>query len=74
MSGINVNKLKGKIVERGMTVSDLAKALGVDSATLYRKLKNNGDTMFVTEANRIVDILGLSGEEAMQIFFSQFVA
>lgn len=46
---VNVNKLKGKIVENGMTVSALAEKIGVDRATLYRKLSNNGETMKVVQ-------------------------
>lgn len=70
----NVNKLKGKIVENGMTISDLAEKMRMDKATLYRKLGNNAGTLSVNEANAIVSILGLTAEEAMAIFFSQFVA
>lgn len=50
---INVNKLKGKIVEKGITVRILAKEIGVDQSTLYRKLKNNGDDITIEEANAI---------------------
>lgn len=71
---VNVNKLKGKIVEQGMSVSTLAEAIGVDRATLYRKMSNNGETMLVKDANNIVSALGLSADEAVAIFFSQFVA
>lgn len=74
MANININKLKGKIVENGMTVESLAKKLGIDKATLYRKLQNDGETMLVREANKIVEILNLTADEAMSIFFSQFVA
>ncbi len=35
---VNVNKLKGKIVERGLNVENLAERIGLDRATLYRKL------------------------------------
>ena len=33
---VNVNKLRGKIVENGMSVEKLAGAIGVDKATIYR--------------------------------------
>ena len=71
---INVNKLKGKIVENGMTVSSLAEKIGIDKATLYRKLNNNAEALMLKEASAIVDILHLSIDEATAIFFSQFVA
>jgi len=71
---INVNKLKGKIVEKGITVRILAKEIGVDQSTLYRKLKNNGDDITIKEANLIMKSLNLTIEEANAIFFSHNVA
>ena len=71
---VNVNKLKGKIVENGMTVSSLAEKIGVDRATLYRKLSNDGETMLVKDANAIVSVLHLTAEDALAIFFSQVIA
>lgn len=70
MQPINVNKLKGKIVENGMTVATLAKKIGVDRATLYRKMSNNGDTMLVKDANRIASVLHLTADEALAIFLA----
>lgn len=74
MTNVNVNKLKGKIVENGLTIATLAEKIGIDRATLYRKLSNNGETMLIRDANAIISVLGLSADEAMAIFFSQFVA
>lgn len=74
MTNVNVNKLKGKIVENGLTIATLAQKIGIDRATLYRKLSNNGETMLIKDANAIISVLGLSADEAMAIFFSQFVA
>ena len=74
MTNINVNKLKGKIVENGLTVAKLAEKIGVDRATLYRKMSNNGETMLVKDANNIATALELTADEALAIFFSQYVA
>ena len=71
---VNVNKLKGKIVERGMSVEELANKIGVDKSTLYRKLNQSGETFTIREANLICKILELNGDEATAIFFSQYVA
>ncbi|MBO6266811.1 MAG: helix-turn-helix transcriptional regulator [Synergistaceae bacterium] len=71
---VNVNKLKGKIVENGLSVAGLAAKIGIDRATLYRKLSNNGETMLVKDANNIAAALNLSADEALAIFFSQTVA
>ena len=74
MSGMSVNKLKGKIVEKGLSIKTLADIIGIDRATLYRKLSNNGDTLLIREANSIVSALKLSPDEAVAIFFSSDVA
>lgn len=71
---MNVNKLKGKIVENGQTVESLAKEMGIDRASLYRKLQNDGKTMLIRDANNIASILGLSPSDALAIFFNQSVA
>ncbi len=74
MMYVNINKLKGKIVENGLTISSMAEKIGMDRATLYRKLSNNGETMLVKDANAIVATLNLSSDDAVAIFFSQVVA
>lgn len=71
---ININKLRGKIVESGLTVAELAQKIGIDRSTLYRKLSNDGDTMLVKDANAIVAALNLSADDAVSIFFNQIVA
>ncbi|NMB41002.1 MAG: helix-turn-helix transcriptional regulator [Firmicutes bacterium] len=71
---VNVNKLKGKIVENGLTIGILAKKLGIDRSTLYRKLSDEGEMFTIKEANLICNILNLSAQEATAIFFSQYVA
>lgn len=71
---MNINKLRGKIVERGLTMTDISKCLNIDRSTLYRKISENGDRLTVKEANVICDVLELSKEEAMNIFFTNFVA
>lgn len=74
MANMNINKLKGKIVENGMTVEALAEKMGIDRSTLYRKMSNDGETMLIKDANRIVSVLNLTQQDAIAIFFSQFVA
>lgn len=71
---INVNKLKGKIVECGLSVDELAEKIGLDKSTLYRRLHKNGETFSIREANLICEALSLTKEEATAIFFTNFVA
>jgi len=71
---MNINKLKGKIVENGQTIESLAREMGIDRASLYRKLQNDGKTMLIRDANSIAEILHLSASDALAIFFNQTVA
>ena len=71
---VNVNKLKGKIVEKGMSVAELAEIVQIDKATFYRKLSANGETFLIREADAISRALELTGEEVNAIFFAQYVA
>lgn len=71
---VNVNKLKGKIVEKGMSVEALAEKIEMNKSTLYRKLNNLGETFTVKECDDICVSLELTRPEAVEIFFAQFVA
>lgn len=71
---VNINKLRGKIIENGLSVKDLADNLEMDRSTLYRKMNSEGDTMTISDAEKISKILNLSLEEVNSIFFSNFVA
>lgn len=71
---VNVNKLKGKVVECGMNITELAELINIDKATFYRKLSTNGETFLIREADAIAKALNLTGEEVNAIFFAQYVA
>jgi hypothetical protein len=71
---VNVNKLKGKIVENGLNVETLSRRVKIDKSTFYRRLAQNGKEFTIAEADAIVNELNLSSEDAFSIFFSQFVA
>lgn len=71
---VNVNKLKGKIVENNLSVERLADSIGIDKSTLYRKLNNDGENFTIREADLISKELQLNPKEANDIFFSQYVA
>lgn len=67
---MNVNKLRGKIVERGMNVDRLATEIGMNRATLYRKL-NALDKMTVGDALKIKEALKMTNAEAFDIFWAK---
>lgn len=66
---MNINKLKGKIVEKGMKVETLAELIGIDRSSMYRKL-NNFEKITIGEANKIKAVLNLSNEDATDIFLA----
>ena len=69
---LNANKLKGKLVEKGFTIAEIAQELGINPSTFYRKVKKN--SFEIGEADRIVKALSLSEKEAIDIFFTNIVA
>lgn len=66
---MKINKLKAKIVEKGMNVEALADAIGIDRSSLYRKL-NNFEKITIGEALRMKDALGMTEAEASDIFLA----
>lgn len=71
---VNINKLKGKIVENDLTIEKLADKIDIDRSTLYRKFNHRGETFTIKEANLIASALKLTADEVNAIFFSQIVA
>ena len=71
---VNVNKLKGKIVENGLTIDKLADLINIDRSTIYRKLSNKGETFTIKEAAMIAHVLHLSADYFNAIFFDQIDA
>lgn len=70
---VNTNKLRGKIVEQGMSIASVADKMGIHKSTFYRKM--SGDCpITIHDADLLVGILDLTAEEAKSIFFSQLVA
>lgn len=64
---MNIQKLKGKMVEKGMNVETLAAKISIDRSTLYRKL-DAGEKFTIGEAQRIKAVLDLTSDEASDIF------
>lgn len=65
----NSNKLKSKIAEKGLTMTELARNIQMSSASLSQKA--NGKTKFSQEDIRKIDReLNLKPEEIREIFLS----
>lgn len=69
----NRNLFKSKIVEKGISIIDLCKELGICEATFYRKISRDGD-FSREEIEKTVNMLNLSLEESNNIFFAQKLA
>ena len=65
---VNTNKLRGKIVERGLTFGKLAQMVGVSPSTLGRKIRNDS-AMTLEEVEQIRDSLGIPPSQIMDYFF-----
>lgn len=70
----NMRKLKGKIVEAGMTQDVLADAMGIDRSTFYRKMRTSGNAFSVADVQNIIQALSLSDSDVFAIFFNREVA
>lgn len=72
---VQVNKLRAKLVERGLTVEEVAGRMGVHRTTLYRKMQDrSGKSFTVREVQELSSILELTASEIDDIFFGGDVA
>ncbi len=71
---VDVDKLRGVLAEKRLSVASISEKIGVDKATFYRKLNGNGDNFTIREADAISRELNLNKNEAVSIFFNQFVS
>ena len=70
---MNNNLLKGKIIEKGLSLKEFSAQTGIKKAALYRKL--SGKTEFSRlEIEKMIDVLNLSPIQIGNIFFSEKVS
>lgn len=70
----NADKLKATLKEKGMSIEEVSKLIGIDKSTFYRKLASDGATFTIGEVDKMSKALSLTVEEINSIFFSNFVA
>lgn len=70
---INTNKLKGRMVELGITQDEMAKELNIAQSTLNLKL-NGKRPMQISEAEAISNMLKINAGEFGIYFFSLEIA
>lgn len=66
---INVNALRGRLVEKGYTQEEMAKELGMSSVTFYRRLKRG--VFGSDEIEKMIELLDI--QEPSAIFFAKSV-
>lgn len=71
---VNIQKLKGKIVEHNKTQEMIADLISMDRSTFYRKMKADGETFSIKDAYEIAKAVPLSPQEAIEIFFASIVS
>ena len=62
-------ELKRRVAEQNTTLEALAHTLGDNRSTLYRKLRNGGQTLTVSEASKISQFLKMQPEECIALFW-----
>ena len=71
---MNIRKLKAAMVEQGITTVELADQIGINRATLYRKIAAQGEGFTIGEAEAIARALHLNAADSTAIFFGPSVA
>ena len=66
---MNMHKLRAKIIEAELNVEELAEIIGISAPTLYRRLRTPLK-MTIGDVIKIKDVLGLTNEEALDIFLA----
>lgn len=64
----NMDALRGKMVEKRINGEEMAREIGVDTSTFYRKMKSDGMSFTVGQMHKIAEVLSLTHEEAAAIF------
>lgn len=66
----NKNAFKAKVVGAGMTLAEVAAKIGINPATLSRKMSGESD-FTRAEIQKMRSILGMTAADADAIFFAE---
>lgn len=67
---MNAIELKGKIVEKKISVATISDLMNIHESSLYRKI-NGCEELTVHDVMRLKEILDLTNDEASDIFLSK---
>ena len=71
---VNIRKLKAKMVEKDISIIQLANILSIDRSTVYRKLNKSGENFTVQDVEKLAKALSLTYDDINNIFFTDVVA
>lgn len=71
---VNIEKLRAAMEAGGVSIEEAASALGVNRATLYRRLQQAGASFTLEEVSKLADLLHLTRAEMETIFFDRDLA
>ena len=69
---INSNKLKGRLVEKGLTQKDVADILGIAQPTVNQKI-NNVRPMDLNEAEKLAELLDIKPAEFQRYLLNSWL-
>ncbi len=72
-TNVRTNELKAEIVRNGLSIAEVAAALGLHRETVYTRLKNPSKFTYV-DVKKLVDLLGLSDDKIVSLFFDTNVS
>lgn len=67
---LDILKLKGKIAENNLNITLLAKEIGINRDTLYRRIANNGENLTLKDIKNISEVLKLNKKDIKDIFMN----
>lgn len=65
----NIKYLKLKIFEKDLSISKLAKEMGMGRDTLANKMKNQGENLKLKDIHFLAERLALTDDEILDTFF-----
>lgn len=67
---LDILKLKGKVAENNLNITLLAKEIGMNRDTLYRRIANKGENLTLKDIKNISGVLKLSKKDITDIFMN----
>ncbi len=65
----NMELLKQIAKENGVSIAQMADCSGMNTATLYRKIKSGGGKFTVEQAEKIAERTKMTRDQAVAVFF-----